>query len=143
MLSIRAEAPETTHLAFVTEYIRELATNERLRASAEEEMSQAKNTNESLRNAIHCSTRIQLELQSQIDTLKGMRLNPPFETLISDTIGFYRVQIALHQTMIDISSNFLAGPKPGVGYGELLAEMPKVRPKWNSSMKRCLKIQRL
>jgi len=127
--SLRAGPPETPHLTFVTEYLRELAINESLHASADKEMSEAKSDNESLRNAIHCSTRIQLELQSQIDTLKEMRLNPPFETLIPDTIGFYRVQIALHQKMIDISSAFLAGPKPGVDFGALIAEMPKIRAK--------------
>jgi hypothetical protein len=126
---LRAGTPETPHLTFVTEYIRELATNEKLRASAEEEISQAKNDNESLRNAIHGSTRIQLELQSQIDTLKDMRLNKPFETVIPAIMAFYHQKIELSQKMIDGSGAFLAGPKPGVDLGALVADMPKVRAK--------------
>jgi hypothetical protein len=35
-----AETPETPHLAFVTEYVRELAAVEDIRAAAEQELNQ-------------------------------------------------------------------------------------------------------
>jgi hypothetical protein len=121
-----AEKPETSHLAFVTEYVRELAAVENIRASAEQELKKAKES-EKLSNAIYTSTRIQLELRAQIEMLKGMRLDPPFETLIPDLVGFYERKITLHQKLIDICSAFLEGPKPGVDYGKLAAELPKIR----------------
>ena len=40
---------------------------------------------------------------------------------------FYKEKIALHQKMVDISSTLIAVPKAGVDYGQLAAEMPKIR----------------
>jgi hypothetical protein len=124
--SCALEKPETPHLAFVTEYIRELAAIENIRASAEKEQKQSKK-GEEFSNGIHASTLIQLELHSQVAMLKDMRLNPPFDDLIPSITGFYEQKIELHQQLIDISSQFIAGPKPGVDYGKLASEMPKIR----------------
>jgi hypothetical protein len=123
-----AQKPETPHLVFVTEYIRELAAVEDIRTSWEQEQ-QGKNNSETFMDSIHASTRMQLELGSQIRMLKSMRLKPPFETLIPDITGFYEQKIDLYQQMIDISSAFVAGPKPDVDYGKVAAEMPKIRAK--------------
>jgi hypothetical protein len=120
------KAPETPHLAFVTEYIRQLAEIEDVRAAGEQELKQG-SKDDVFSIAIHNSTAIQLELRSQVRMLRGMRLDPPFETLISDMTKFYEDKIDGHQTLIDISSNFIGGPKPGVDYDKLAAEMPKVR----------------
>jgi hypothetical protein len=127
--SFGAEKSETPHLAFVTEFVRELAVTENLRASAERELMQAKESNERFSAAIHISTLIQLELQSQIEMLKGMKLNEPFEKLIPTITVFYGEKIALHQKVIEISTALLTGPKPGVDYGKLAVEMPKIRAK--------------
>jgi hypothetical protein len=122
-----ADAQETSHLAFVTEYIRELAAIENIRTAAEQQLKQG-TKDDVFSNAVYSSTRIQFELRAQISRLKGMRLNPPFETIISDLTGFYEHKIELHQSMIDISSAFIVpDPKPGVDYAALAAEMPKIR----------------
>ncbi len=121
-----AEKPETPHLAFVTEYVRELAAIENIRASGQKELEQG-TKDEALSNGIHASTSIQLELRSQIAMLKTMRLKPPFDDLIPNLTGFYQHKIELHQKMIDISTAFLSGPKPGVDYGKMAAELPKIR----------------
>jgi hypothetical protein len=121
-----AEKPETPHLVFVTEYVRELGAIEAVRAAGERELAAGKQ-DEFLLNAIHTSTSIQLELGSQIRMLKGMLLKPPFDELTTNLTGFYAQKMGLHQNMIDISTAFLSGPKPGVDYGEMAAEMPKIR----------------
>jgi hypothetical protein len=126
-LSVAAEKPETPHLAFVTEYIRELGAIEDVRASVEKELAPAKDDNERLSAAVHASTLIQLELQSQIAMLKAMRLNAPYDQLISNITTFYGQKIGVHQKLIDITTTFLAGPKPGIDFGQLAAEMPKLR----------------
>jgi hypothetical protein len=118
--------PETPHLAFVTEYVRELGAIENIRAAAEQELKGA-TENQVFSNAVYTSTRLQLELRAQVDRLKPMRLNPPFEELIADLTAFYQHKIALHQRMIEISSTFIGGEKPGVDYGKLAAEMPTIR----------------
>src|ERR1700730_10674862 len=72
--------PETPHLEFVTEYIRELAAVERIRAAGEEENNQnTKDDKLPFAGAVHTSTLFELELGSHVGMLKGMRLNTPFD----------------------------------------------------------------
>ncbi len=84
-----AEKPETSHLAFVTEYVRELAAIENIRASAEQELKQG-TKDEVFSVAVHSSTLFQLELRSQIRMLRGMHLKAPFDQLIPNLTGFYQ-----------------------------------------------------
>jgi hypothetical protein len=76
---------------------------------------------------IHMGTRSQLELRSQIAQLRSMRLNPPYDDLISTLSFYYKRKIELHQRLIDISGVLMAGPKPNVDYGKLSAEVPQIR----------------
>ena len=55
----------------MTEYIHELAAIESIRASGKQEYQQAEG-DEQFVEAIHASTRIQLELRSQIAILQGL-----------------------------------------------------------------------
>jgi hypothetical protein len=120
------KAPETSRLTFVTEYIRQLAAIEDIRAAGEQEIEQGSRDDRFL-IGIHNSTAMQLELRSQISMLQGMRLAPPFDELIPNLAAFDAHKIELHQGLIDISSNFIGGPKPGVDYSKLAAEVPKIR----------------
>jgi hypothetical protein len=120
--------PETPHLVFVREYIRELAAIERIRAAGEEENNQDKADDKlPFPGLIHTSTMFQLELRSQVRMLKRMRLNPPFETLIPSITDWYERKIALWQRMGEIAAEFMGGPKQGVDYSKLAAEMPQIR----------------
>ena len=119
--------PETPHLEFVTEYIRELAATQELRDTAESDLTQ--DTQAAFSNCIHLSTLMQLELESQVGQLKQMRLDDPFGKLISNIIQLYEDKIELWRQMTDICSAFVAGPKPNVDYGKLGADMPKLRAK--------------
>jgi hypothetical protein len=127
--------PETSHLRFVKEYVRELTSDEDLKVSAEKELSQAKTPDEQFSTGIYASKSIQLELRSQIGLLKSMRLDPPYETLIPNLIDFYQHQIEVHQRLIEISSKFLAGPKPGVDYPALAAKLPQLRAELEATQK--------
>ena len=120
---------ETTPLAFVTEYIRELAQNEDTRAHLEEEYNKAnkQNPQAAMREAIYISTRIQLELRDQIGRLKEIHLSKEFDFIVPGIIAFDEQKIEMHQRIVDIAGAFVEGPKPGVDYGKLAAEMPKVR----------------
>lgn len=121
------EKPETSHLVLVTEYVRELYAIESIRASAEKEQEQATKA-EVFLNAIHSSTQFQMELRSQIGILKSMHLNNPrYDQIIPTLIRLYEIKIGYYQRIIDISTDFLADPKPGIDYGNMLAEMPKIR----------------
>ena len=124
----RPVKPETPHLEFVTEYIRELAAVERIRAAGEDENNRDRKDDKlPFASAVHTSTLFELELDSQVKMLKGMRLNAPSDSLIPNITAFYERKIALWRRMREISSAFIGGPKEGVDYSKLAAEMPKLR----------------
>jgi len=126
--TVRPVEPETPHLEFVTEYIRELAAVERIRAAGEAENNQDKKDDKlPFAGAIHTSTLFELELGSQVKMLKGMHLNAPFDELIPNITAFYERKIVLWRRMREISSAFIGGPKEGVDYSKLAAEMPQIR----------------
>jgi hypothetical protein len=124
----RPVKPETPHLEFVTEYIRELAAVEQIRAEGEEENNQdTKDGKPPFAGLIHTSTMFELELRSQIKMLRGMRLNSPFNDLIPDITTFEEHKIEHWRRMSEIGGEFMGGPKKGVDYTKLAAEMPKIR----------------
>ena len=126
----RPVKPETPHLEFVTEYIRELAAVERIRAKGEDENNQdEKDDKLPYSSSIHTFTLFELELGSQVKMLKGMHLKAPSDKLIPIITAFYERKILLWRRMREISSAFIGGPKDGVDYSKLLAEMPQIRAK--------------
>jgi hypothetical protein len=120
------DAKAQAALAFVTEYIRELSAIEKIRDSANKEITQGKK-DEEFSNSIYGFTRMQLELRSQVNMLARMHLDPPFETLIPNLIVFDKHKIEIFQKLIDTSSAFIGGPTEGVDYGKLAADVPKLR----------------
>ncbi len=120
--------PETPHLEFVTEYIRELAAVDRIRDAGEAENNQDKKDDKlPFASGVHTSTLFELELGSQVKMLNSMRLNEPFDFLIPNITALYEHKIMLWRRMGEISSAFIGGPKEGVDYSKLAAEMPKIR----------------
>jgi hypothetical protein len=122
-LTIPTRAQETPHLKFVSEYIRELGKVERLRSLA---MDELKDESSRMASCIRSGMRFQLELQSQIRMLQGMRLDPPFETLPANIAEFYERKIELYKKMSDGCAAIMSGPKEGVDYGAIAAEAPKL-----------------
>ena len=132
---VKTAKPETSRLSFVKEYIREMITDEDLKISLQKQLAEAKTPNEEISTGIYASKSIQLELLSQIAMLKSMRLNPPFETVIPNLVGFYQHEVELHQSLLEIGQKFLAGPKPGADYQALLAKMPELRSELDTTQK--------
>jgi hypothetical protein len=114
----------------VTEYIRELSAYEEIRDKGEQENAEAQKSGDvmgTFRSMIHSGTLFQLELRSDIAQLKAMHLNDPFDFLIPTITGVYEEKIRVWQEMVDIDTAFIEGPKPGVDYSKLEAEIPKLR----------------
>lgn len=126
---------ETPHLLFVKEYVREMISDEDLKASAQKELADAKSVNEQLSTGIYFSKSMQLELRSQIGVLNGIRLNAPYDDLTANLIAFYQQEIGLHQTLIDLNTAFMEGPKPGVDYSAMAAKIPQIRAELESVQK--------
>lgn len=127
--------PETSHLRFVNEYVRELMEAESLKQHGEKELNEAKTLNEKFSSGIYFSKSTQLELRSEIGVLKSMHLNGSFDSLIPTLIASYERQIQLHQTLIDIGGNFVAGPREGVDYQALAAKVPEIRAELDDARK--------
>jgi hypothetical protein len=126
-IALPARAEKNLNLAFVSEYIRELAEYVDKLDNANNELKASNFSKEIPSTIIHSSTLIQLTLRSQISALKSMHLDHPFDDIIPTIIKWYETKIDLYQRIIDINSIFLAGPKPDVDYDKLAAEMPKIR----------------
>ena len=122
--SKQSHSKETSHVEFVAEYIRELGRFQRLRASANEGLKDK--TANPLAGCIYNMTRFELELKSQILMLQNMRLKPPFEDLITNISSLYELKANLYNRLGEICSVMIAGQKPSVDYGALLAEAPKI-----------------
>jgi hypothetical protein len=73
----------------VTEYLRELAAIEDIRVNAAADENKNDPTS-MFTEAIHTGTLMQLELNSQINVLKQMRLDDPFNRLIPGIIELRR-----------------------------------------------------
>lgn len=121
------EKPETSHLAFVKEFVRELSAVEIIRSKGEEDLK--KDPNSTFSNMIHSATLFKLELGSQMRMLNTMSLSEPFDTLIPGLMSFYGEKIKLWDRMSEIGGNFIGGPKTGVDYQKLAAEVPELRAK--------------
>jgi len=118
---------QNSHLAFVSEYVRQLGANEKYRELAYNEF-QEKGSNQLLAS-IRGPTRIVLELSTQIAMLRDMRLKKPFDELPNTISQFYGQKVELYNSQIAISQALVAGPKPGVDYGSMTAELPKITAK--------------
>lgn len=127
--------PETPHFDFVKEFVRELSEDEDLKTTAQTEFDEDKTPDQHFSAGIYYSKTSQLQLRQQIAMLKSMRLKAPFDTLIPTLTAFDQRQIELHQQLIEISSKFLAGPKPGVDYQALEAKVPQIRAELDDARK--------
>ena len=123
-----AEAKDTPHYDVVAEYIRSLGAIHRIQQTASKEFEDDKdNPTKKMMDAIRSGTRFKLELSSSIGALKRMTLKKPFDTLIPNTIFFYKKKMELYEEVIKISKNFVdTVPKPGVDYSKMTARMPEI-----------------
>src|SRR5271165_2720815 len=92
--AIRAQAQETSHLQFVTQYIRELGKIERIRSQASDEL---KDGSDAMAGCVRSTTRFQLELQTQSSMLQDTHLNPPFDKLPASLADFNEKKLELYK----------------------------------------------
>jgi hypothetical protein len=122
---------ETAPLDFAREYIREIVTNERLRELGEKDVNE--NGANRFMASIRASTRIILELRSQIRVLNGMSLAEPFDKVPTMIARAYEQKIEVNEQWIATSQALLSaessGPQPGVDYSAMVTETPKLTAK--------------
>ena len=118
-------AQQSPNIAFVSEYVRELGANERDRELNEKEVS-VKDVNEKFAAMIRGTTRATLTLSAQISALQSIRLAKPYAELPNNIATFYRHKIDAYKSMTEMATAMLSGPKPGVDYGAMMADAPKL-----------------
>jgi hypothetical protein len=110
---------------FVTEYVRELAAVENIRANAEQE-TKGKSSADTFPDCIRNSERMQLELNSQIGIIKSYKLQAEFKELGPNIATFYNYKVQVWRQLSDGCSALMEGPKPNVDYGKIAANAPKL-----------------
>jgi hypothetical protein len=114
-------------LNFAKEYVRELGSLEAIRENAERDVTQsASNFRAQMADCIRNGQRYQLELNMDISMLEKIKLPKPVDQAPSTISQFYQLKLDQYGRMMEICSTMLSGPKPGVDYGQLAAEMPKI-----------------
>ena len=120
-------AQETPHYDVVAEYIRQLGGTKANQDIVTKELAEKGTQRDKMATAIRNSTRVKLALSEYISRLQGMKLNPPFETLLPTTVEFYRQRMEFHEHLITIATAFSTStPKPDVDYDNLAATMPQI-----------------
>lgn len=111
---------------FVEAYIRQLGAIESIRAKAATETTTGLSTTDILMGCVRNSERFQLEITSHISRMRDFKLRAPFDKLVSNIVGFYDYKLKIFRELSGACSTLLAGPKPGVDYGALTANVPKL-----------------
>ena len=109
------------------EYIGELVSPEEVRARGAADLHDSTDTSARFASMIHFCTLMKLELTSQNRMISNTRLGGKFRSLIPTIINLNRQKLQLWKQMSDIVAKVLIGSQPGIDYGKLAAEMPKVK----------------
>lgn len=123
VLLVPSQALADPRLDFVKAYIRVTSAIENVRARAQLELKDKTNQ---FADCVRNGTLFQLELRAGAGQMKAIKLTGPLEGTPQLIARYYEQMIGLYEQMSDICGAMVAGPKPGVDYGQLAAEMPKI-----------------
>jgi hypothetical protein len=135
-----SKSSETPHLRFVTEYVRELAEIEEIRADFDRQMGARKGAEEAFSISSYSFTRMSLELKSQAAILGRMHLNEPFDFLIPSLTEMYSEKVVIFKRLLETDRAMLQGPKDGVDYSKMASEIPELRAKLDDIDNSILKV---
>ena len=119
-----SRAQETPPYIIGSECIRQICEMREIQLIADAEKAEGNNE---FMDAIRNATRIKIALKTDILNLKQMKPTKTFKEALTLLAGLYQQKYKLYDQLIDISTQFLSGPKPGVDYGVLGAQVPQIR----------------
>jgi hypothetical protein len=108
---------------FVSDFIHTLGALEKIRAEAEADMKSGEN---SFEGCIRSTEAFQLELNGDIASLNGIHLTEKMSGVPNQFAQFFSYKRDLYRKLQDNCSAMLSGPKPGVDYGALATNTPKI-----------------
>lgn len=124
-----ADDDKAARKEFVNEFIRELVSIQGVRDGFAKDHAQDKTMNDQMATIIRTSTRMNLELQANINMLQGIKLGEPFSKFRDYLQDIYKQKQEINTEVMSTASQFVVGPKPGVDYEALAAYMPQLTAK--------------
>ena len=125
----KAKVKDTSSYDIVAEYVRSLGAVHNIQQLSTMEQLEAEGDNiKTNMNTIKSLTRLKLEYNFSINKLKGMHLKrKQFDSLIPDTIHWYKKKLMLYDEMTNISKKIIdVRPNPKVDYSKLAARVPEI-----------------
>lgn len=114
-------AADLTNYAAAAEYIQYLAKMHDQQRAAQTELARATDATSKLMTSVRISTRAKLEHRASIASLNQLSVGDDAATFVGYFTSFQQQKIDLHDTMIEIASRMLGGPKPDIDLGKLMA----------------------
>jgi hypothetical protein len=119
-------ADDEPQITFARAYVRQLGDMESSREDGEREMQ--KPGNNQVAEGLAWNERIKIYLNTGIRTAQSLHFgNENDDGSVMQLVTLDEAELQIHDQLADIATVFLAGPKPGVDYGSLMAKMPKLR----------------
>jgi hypothetical protein len=128
---VQSAAPirATSSFDFFSRYVSDAATFEDLRAEARAELK-PNDPKDTVMNCIHSGTAFDLEMAAAIRRMRGMKLATGLaetDEVPQDIASIYELRRAAMAKLTSLCTTMAEGPKPGVDYAAVAAEMPKLR----------------
>lgn len=123
----QAQTGTQPEIQFVSDYIRALGEIEHVRAEGEGELKTATSPNEQFSSCVHTA---QLQMHAAADAANlaaTYKLTGDSKETPSLLVKYYATKGEMFNSLSSICQTMLQGPKPGVDYGKLMADMPKLR----------------
>jgi hypothetical protein len=125
-----ADDDRAARIEFVNEFIRELITIQGVRDGFVKDHAQDKTSSDQMATFIRTSTRMNLELQANVNMLQGIKLGEQFSKCRDYLQDIYKQKQSINAEIISTASQFMvAAPKPGVDYEALAAHLPQLTAK--------------
>jgi hypothetical protein len=117
---------QTTLIALVQEFVRELEVLYRLQETAKKEFAEDSSGSGKLMTGIRVGTRTVFEMNDSINRLSMIDVDAEWAKFRDALKQIHQQRIVVWQEFVQISKTLLAGPEPGVNYGKLTARGPEL-----------------
>ena len=121
-----AMAGDLTNYSAAVTYVRCLAKTYDLQEAAKLELSRVKDPTSVLMTNVRMSTKAKLEMRAMIAEMNQLDVGEDAKPFVQNLSDFYRKKIDLNDSLIEVASKLLDGPKPGADYGKLLASTAEI-----------------
>jgi hypothetical protein len=121
---------KSARIAFANEFIRELSSAQRMRESFTKEHAVNASASDKMSTIIRASTQTSLELDTNVQMLDKIELDPQLDAARTDLQNAYKQQISIHHEIVADAQLLLSevtnGPKSDVKYDSIVSHIPEL-----------------